>query len=270
MKVVTFNIRTRWDNDGLNSFIHRIGLIYDKVNEERADVIAFQEVTEKHIDVLRKIFPDYAFVGSGRLENRDGEGLYTAYLKSNFDLLEERIFWLSDTPEIPGSRFKSQSIYPRICVYTLLRNKDSKEKFGFYNVHLDYLGMVGHTAPPSRDEIPPDFDFNNIQNPRKLAIERLLVEMEKDSEGERIILGDFNATEDDECLPLLHSAGYIDLTNGVGPTFHNFGKNDSLIKIDYIFAKPTLARRASGAYLWLDEKNGIYLSDHYPVAVEIE
>ena len=139
MKIVTFNIRTRWDNDGINSFIHRIGLIYEKINEERPEVVAFQEVTEKHIDVLRKIFPDYDFYGSGRLEDRTGEGLYTAYLKSKFDLVSERVFWLSDTPNVPGSRFKSQSIYPRICVYTLLSDKESKEQFGFYNVHINSI-----------------------------------------------------------------------------------------------------------------------------------
>ena len=269
MKIVTFNIRTRWDNDGINSFIHRIGLIYEKINEERPDVLAFQEVTERHIDVLIKLFPDYAFCGSGRLEDRTGEGLYTAYLKSRFDLTAERVFWLSDTPDVPGSRFNCQSIYPRICVYTLLSRKDSGEMFGFYNVHLDYLGMVGHTAPPSKDEVPLDFDFENFENPRKLALERLFVEMKRDNDQcEKIILGDFNATIEDEALDIVYAEGFEDLTENVGPTFHNFGKAESLIKIDYIFAKQTLRARLQDASLWLDEKNGIYLSDHYPVAVD--
>lgn len=270
MKIVTFNIRTRWDDDGINSFIHRIGLIYEKINEEQPDVMALQEVTEKHIDVLRKIFPDYVFVGSGRHEDGRGEGLYTAYLKSSFELTAERVFWLSDTPSVPGSRFSSQSIYPRICVYTLLSEKRSGESFAFYNVHLDYLGAAAHTAPPTKDEIPDNFDFDNIKNPRKLAIERLLIEIMKDAEGEIIILGDFNATSDDECLPLLYDSGYVDLTENAGATFHNFGNGDSSIKIDYIFAKPTVKMRAKKISVWRDKKNGIYLSDHYPVAVEIQ
>ena len=270
MKIVSFNIRTRWDNDGINSFIHRIGLIYEKINEELPEVIALQEVTEKHIDVLRKLFPDYSFVGSGRLENRDGDGLYTAFLKSKVECLKERVFWLSDTPDVPGSRFKSQSIYPRICVYIRLMNRATKEEFDFYNVHLDYLGMVGHTAPPSKEEVPEDFDFENFENPRKLALETLFAEMKKDNEEcEKIILGDFNATMEDEALNIVSREGFEDLTQNEGPTFHNFGKPESLIKIDYIFAKSTLIKRVKGASLWRDEKNGIYLSDHYPVAVEI-
>ena len=271
MKIVTFNIRTLWDRDGINSFIHRIGLIYDKINEEMPDVIAFQEVTEKHIDVLRKLFPEYSFVGSGRLEKRDGEGLYTAFLKSCFTLLSDRVFWLSDSPELPGSRFNSQSIYPRICVYTSLKYIKTGETFGIYNVHLDYIGMFGHTAPPSKDEIPPDFDFNNVVNPRMLGIQRVLLEMQKNAqEEEPIILGDFNALEDDECLTLLDRAGYFDLTKNVGTTFHAFGKPEKYIKIDYIFAKSSLLSRVASAYKWSDSKNGIYLSDHYPVVVEIE
>ena len=270
MKIVSFNIRTLWDRDGINSFIHIIGLIYEKINEEKADVIAFQEVTEKHIDVLTKLFPDYAFVGSGRHENGEGEGLYTAYLKAGFDLAQKRVFWLSDTPDKPASRFKSQSIYPRICVYSSLVSKENGERIGFYNVHLDYLGTVGHTEPPSADEVPPDFDYNDMKNPRELGIKTLLSEMKKmGNDEERVVLGDFNAVRGDECFIPLHNEGFVDLTENVSATFHSFGKTEKPIKIDYIYASPALARRKLGALLWQDQKNGIYLSDHYPVAVEI-
>ena len=45
MKVLSFNIRCPWrDRDGINDFIHRAGLIYDKIETEQPEVIAFQEV----------------------------------------------------------------------------------------------------------------------------------------------------------------------------------------------------------------------------------
>ena len=45
MKILSFNIRCPWkDRDGKNDFIHRAGLIYDKIETEQPDVIAFQEV----------------------------------------------------------------------------------------------------------------------------------------------------------------------------------------------------------------------------------
>ena len=34
-KIVTFNIRNVWDKEGKNSFIHRVGMIYDKINKEK-------------------------------------------------------------------------------------------------------------------------------------------------------------------------------------------------------------------------------------------
>ena len=33
-KIVTFNIRNPWNTDGINSFMHRAGLVYDKVMTE--------------------------------------------------------------------------------------------------------------------------------------------------------------------------------------------------------------------------------------------
>jgi endonuclease/exonuclease/phosphatase family metal-dependent hydrolase len=269
MKVVSFNIRTLWDRDGINSFIHRIGLIYDKINSEKPDLVAFQEVTEKHIDVLRKLFPEYEFYGSGRLEGSRGEGLYTAVLKECIEVLSHKIFWLSDTPEVPASRFKSQSIYPRICIKLRLREKRSGGLLNVYNVHLDYIGMSTHTDPPGPDEVPEDFDYENITNPRKLGIECVLSEMRAAGEdGETVLLGDFNATAEDECLAVCKEAGLIDVSSNLPISFHAFGKFEKAIKIDYIFVSEKLASLAKPAEIWDDEKHGIYLSDHYPIVTE--
>ena len=44
MKITTFNIRCKFDTDGINSFVHRAGFIFHKIQKEKPDVIAFQEV----------------------------------------------------------------------------------------------------------------------------------------------------------------------------------------------------------------------------------
>ena len=41
MKIVTFNLRSRYKGDGINSFVHRAVLLCDKIEEERPDIIAF-------------------------------------------------------------------------------------------------------------------------------------------------------------------------------------------------------------------------------------
>lgn len=50
MKVVTYNLSCDWDScDGINSFIHRAGMIYERLDAEMPDIIAFQEVVPKSI-----------------------------------------------------------------------------------------------------------------------------------------------------------------------------------------------------------------------------
>ena len=44
MKVVTFNIRCDYGQDGLNEFANRKELILGKINQEKPDIIGFQEV----------------------------------------------------------------------------------------------------------------------------------------------------------------------------------------------------------------------------------
>ena len=58
-KIVTFNSRNvwMWSKEGINCFIFRAGLIYEKVNKEKPDVIAFQELLQKNLDLLKKLFP---------------------------------------------------------------------------------------------------------------------------------------------------------------------------------------------------------------------
>ena len=54
IKIVTFNLRCVWNGvDAQNSFVHRAGLIWEKVNEEKPDVIAFQECVPQSVEILK-------------------------------------------------------------------------------------------------------------------------------------------------------------------------------------------------------------------------
>ena len=81
-----------------------------------------------------------------------------------------------------------------------------------------------------------------------------------------IIAGDFNAEPDSpEMQAVINSEKYYDLTAGVDFTFHDYGKTKE--KIDYIF----VSRNITCKYVekWDDVKNGVYISDHYPIQVDI-
>lgn len=58
------------------------------------------------------------------------------------------------------------------------------------------------------------------------------------------------------------------MTKDISDTVHGFGTTAQ--KIDYIFVSEDLVKRIAGVDVWDDTRNGIYLSNHYPVCVELE
>ncbi len=272
MKVVSFNIRTLWQGDGINSYMHRLGLIYEKISREAPDIIGFQEMQAHHVDTLTKLFPEYSFFGNGRNEGYEGEGLYIAVKRQMFDIVASRLFWLSPTPNVPASRFPEQSIYPRICVSVTLHHKPTGKRVSVYNVHLDHLGL-GHTEPPSSSELPENVKVGESIGARADGIAVALSEMRADYEKTgipMILMGDFNSKPFENVIELCREFPLTDVSENLDVTFHAFGKTEKYMKIDYIFLSEELAELASPAVLWDDEKNGIYLSDHYPIATEID
>jgi endonuclease/exonuclease/phosphatase family metal-dependent hydrolase len=74
-------------------------------------------------------------VGVGSLGG--SKGMHTAifFNAAQFSLSEEGTFWLSDTPDIPGSKGWG-NVLPRTCTWVRLVDKDSGQAFYFYNTHL--------------------------------------------------------------------------------------------------------------------------------------
>lgn len=250
MRIVTFNIRCAWSGDGINSFTHRAGMIYEKIRTERPDVIAFQEVTQPIEDFLRHSLCDlYDVYAYYRSANFDGEGLVIALLRDSVKLDGSEYFWLSPTPDVPGSRFAEQSNCPRIAVVTLCRDVKSGEVIRLCNVHLDHRSdearLLGIKLVLSRIE--------------KLQSERSL---------ETVILGDMNAFPDSPPMTACFesSLGLRDLAENIPFTYHGYGQKQA--KIDYVFVTHGISARATNTKIWDDEKDGIYLSDHYPIEVE--
>ena len=66
MRVVTFNIRCDYNQDGENSFQYRKPLILKKLKQENPDIIGFQEVLPHVAEWLRDNLDEYYIVGCGR------------------------------------------------------------------------------------------------------------------------------------------------------------------------------------------------------------
>ncbi len=250
LKIVTCNARNQPWGDGTNAFVHRLGMIMDKMNREMPDIVAFQEILPFHLDALRRIMPDYLFLGQLRGPSYDGEGLYTAIRTCSLDVLGLETVWLSPTPYEPGSRYAEQSRYPRICMMTQLRHRESGACFRVYNVHLDHVSEQARVLG-MRDVL------------------RFMRSYEDKRSMPSFVLGDFNALPDSEAVRICaEEGGLCDLTSHIPISFCAYGKDASrLRKIDYIFASPTVA--ADAVSVWTDEHEGIYLSDHYPICATV-
>ena len=139
ISIVSFNLRQVWKGDGINAFVHRFGLITEKILNEKPDVVSFQEVKPPLLEFLKKVMSDYTFSGQFRDSDYDGEGVFTAVRNDTFDIIGIETIWLSPTPYIAGSRFENQSECPRICLMTQLLNKKSRKLLRVFNLHLDHI-----------------------------------------------------------------------------------------------------------------------------------
>ena len=254
LKIVTFNFRCQWatELDGINSGIHRLGSIINKIDDEKPDVIAFQEITQESLSMLERVLPDYIFVGLLRNADYTGEGVFTALKKDTIHLIGLDTFWISPTPHTPATRFEGQSQFSRVCCSVTIRHKASGERMRIYNIHLDHIGDLAR--------------IEGIKCVMNIAKE----DMQK-SKLPLVLLGDFNAYPDSETIQFCDSYKDIplfDVTKDIKTTFHNFGTEDNC-KIDYIYVSEELNKKVENAEIWDNVHSGIYLSDHYPVAMEL-
>lgn len=251
MKVVSFNIRCDYSQDKENSFSYRKEKILKKINDEKPDIIGFQEVLPHVQEWLRNNLNEYMVVGCGRDEDLKDEYMTLALRRDTIELYGLDIFWLSTTPRIRASRYEEQSICPRTCAVATIKAKGIETPIRVYNTHLDHEGMLA----------------------RKLGLQQILIRMAEDRTIEKypvILMGDFNAEPDSEELSELKTSKVplVDTAKDLGITYHEYGNEKAFVKIDYLLISDELGYEKS--YLWKDCENGVYLSDHYPVCAEVD
>lgn len=251
IKIVSFNIRCDYKQDGKNNFCHRKKYILEKIKKECPDVIGFQEVLPHVQQWLRENLTDYYIVGCGRDEHFQDEHITLALRKNTIELYALDFFWLSPNPDKPGSRYQDQSSCPRICINAIIKYQFFNEPIWVYNTHLDHEGSLSRK--------------NSI-----LQILEKIKQNQKIYSFPIIFMGDFNTEPDSQEMSVLRKYNQLNLkdtTKELGATFHNYGKEEEKSKIDYLLIDNKL--KATNATLWIDCENEVYLSDHYPLAVDL-
>ncbi len=261
IKLVTFNIRCDYGQDGENRFEMRRNLIKKKIEEEQPELICFQEVVP-HVAVwLKKNLTDYYVAGCGRSKELDGEQMTIAFRKDRLNLVAMETFWLSPDSHEPGSRYPMQSDCPRACTEMVLHDMENGKLFRVMDIHLDHLEAEA----------------------RKLGLEQVLEKVDRTQmfpEIPVLLAGDFNAEPDTEEMRVLEArSDYKNLTPDVGITFHGFFVEEPPMQIDYVYlSNPELSSadkqkstlQCLSVEKWTDQENGVWLSDHYPVCVCLE
>ena len=228
-------------DDGANSWKFRKSFVYEYLLNSGADVICLQEIVPEVKSELTKVLAGvYECVGKGRLaEPKEYDEInLVAFKKSKFKLLASEHFWLSDTPDIAGSRYPSQEHWPRTCTHVTLKSEN-----GTYDIFATHLDNV--------DGIAREKGLN-------------LIFSHAESCGKAIVCGDFNDTPDN--VHKWVDGRFKDLTEGLPPTYTEFGKDYK--KIDYVFVSKNV-NKLSESFCDEQIKDGLYISDHFPVWVEV-
>ncbi|HNS19967.1 MAG TPA: endonuclease/exonuclease/phosphatase family protein [Sedimentisphaerales bacterium] len=260
---MTFNIRYGTADDKADSWSNRREMVFDVLRRHDPDVVGLQEALRFQIDEIRAALPQYAEIGVGR-EDGKTKGEYSAilYRKDRLDVTDSDTFWLSDTPEVPGSITWGNAC-TRVCTWGRFVRKNSGTAFYLFNTHLD------HQSQPAR------------QHGAILLSRRITQRTHADPV---ILTGDFNADENNPAVwylkglselttpdgtqskspvPLVDSFRVAHPTEQEVGTFHAFKGGAAGGKIDYIFIQPGAEVKA--AQILRDNENGRYPSDHYPV-----
>ena len=245
LSVLTFNLRYGTADDGVNRWANRIELAHEVIRDHAPDVLAVQEALDFQADGLIERFPQFAKLGSHRGGGREDEFCGLLVDTREVEVIEQGEFWLSESPNEPGS-LGWDAACTRMCVWALLER--AGQRFAVYATHFDHRGARARLESAKR--IAKDIASRFPRTPV-------------------LVCGDFNASEDSNCLATLYATGLRDSFRLRHPeaaevgTFHGFRGGVDGPKIDAILAssewtvlEASIDRRRSDA---------VYPSDHNPV-----
>ena len=252
LTVMSFNLRYGTAHDDENAWPLRRDLVVATIAAVNPDILGVQEALRFQLDELHAALPTYAELGVGR-DDGVAAGEYAAilYRRERFVVDSSGTFWLSDTPAVTGSMSWGNRI-PRIATWVVLRDRETGRELAVFNTHLD------HESQPARE--------------RGVA---LIVERIGGLAGDVpvLVLGDFNAGEDNPAIEPLRVARFRDTYRVLDPegtgvgTFGGFRGDSTGAKIDYVFVRgpwtvvaADILRRRTGAR---DP------SDHFPVTARL-
>ena len=249
--VMTMNMRYDNPEDGENNWRFRRERVGELIRSQQVDLLGTQEVLSNQYDDLQTLLPGYASVGVGREDGaRAGEFNAIFYRTERFELLDSGTFWLSEMPEVAGSKGWDAAC-ERIATWVILRDGTNGRELLFVNTHLDHMG----------------------EQARREGV-TLLLDRIAALRGDRpvILTGDFNADPSSTVIAHVLEDGTLRsawdvaaVRHGAGWSFADFGQIPVGERplIDYVFFGGGF--EADECTILPDTLGGGYVSDHAPV-----
>eukprot|EP00928_Gymnodinium_smaydae_P057473 TRINITY_DN40711_c0_g1_i1.p1 TRINITY_DN40711_c0_g1~~TRINITY_DN40711_c0_g1_i1.p1 ORF type:complete len:281 (+),score=31.57 TRINITY_DN40711_c0_g1_i1:77-919(+) len=272
VRVLTFNIRREGPElDEGDIWTARRQAVADLIRNSGASIVGLQEVKPGQLAFLSEVLsPEYVFVGEGRDADRGGEASPLFVRQSDFAIARHQTYWISQTPNEPGSKHAGAHC-PRVVTCAELRRCDGAVVFCF-NTHLDHAGLND-----------PGTDYRVQQEQGEILL-RVCDEFCGSPLLPRIVVGDLNSGRGAGAPPVLTRAGYIDASGGDDtPTFVGFDGNSAELtavygttckattQIDWIFVKNACARNYEVKGHRYEGSDGRmrYHSDHLAVTADV-
>jgi endonuclease/exonuclease/phosphatase family metal-dependent hydrolase len=254
LNVMTFNISVKdaiWDG-GRNVLVKRT------IIKNNVDIVGTQETGLQQQFYLNDNLIGYQSIGvASSTGSNNGESNSIFFKQVRFEQLgSSGKFWLSETPNVPGSK-SWDSQYIRMAVWVRLKDKVTGKQYFVINSHIDHKGVV--TAQQKQVEV-------------------LLQKIEELRDGLPVILtGDFNMRPENpniiaitnSSLTLAHTRDVATTKDGLEYSYHGNGDTPSNERYlaDYIFVSDDFE---VNYYSVLPAKlDGEYVSDHAPVFAKL-
>jgi endonuclease/exonuclease/phosphatase family metal-dependent hydrolase len=252
LHVMSFNLRFA-SSTPPNSWPERRPVMRKLLRDERPDIIGTQEgLFEQLRDIQADLPSYYDSLGQGRDGGSEGEAMQIFYDSRRLDVLEYNHYWLSDTPDVVGSKTWG-GCCPRMV--TWIRFLDTRTEMEFYlaNTHFEA------------------FDADA----RRMSAELMMARMDEEFDPDLpvIVTGDFNAPAGagQTVFDLLVTDGPLADTwqeaaarSALYATFHGYRP---LVpdgdRIDWILTSPEVTTRV--AFINTYQQKGQFPSDHLPV-----
>jgi endonuclease/exonuclease/phosphatase family metal-dependent hydrolase len=248
LRVLSFNVRYPAKSDGPNSWESRRDLLVETVRKAAPDIMGTQELFYEQGQYVVNSLPEPAWFGVSRRGNREDEHMGVFYRKHRLELLDSGNFWLSTTPEEPGSMSWNVTL-PRMVTWGEFRDKRSERRFYFYNTHFAHRPQDAEARTESA----------------KVLAGRLRM---LPADADVILTGDFNTDARTEPYRILTEV-LRDSYSAVGEpkepagTFHGFSGKPGKARIDWILFRGNLKPVSVEAIT--HNVDGRYPSDHFPI-----